>query len=142
MKEEDFVTNFDKLDKEFLESKQKVESLLVENNKLLEKLKQVESDLAANRRWNRSSQALNWLNTHHNRGRKGLGFEKKHTVHPNNRKYVGLPKNIVCFYCGKTRHYRYTCLSRKNAIERDLVHLKQIWVRREDLYIPKTMVPQ
>ena len=96
MKEEAFVTEFTKLKNEFLESKQIVESLLVENNKLLENLKQVESDLAVNRRQNRSSQALNWLNTHHNRGRKGLGFEKKHIVYPKNRKYVGLPENIVC----------------------------------------------
>jgi len=59
MKEEAFVTDFAKLKIELLESKQKGESLLVENNKLLEKLKQVESDLATNRRWNRSSQALN-----------------------------------------------------------------------------------
>jgi len=71
MKEEVFNTNLSKLENEILELKQKVESLLVENNKLLEKLKQVESDLAVNRRWNMSSQALNWLNTHHNRGRKG-----------------------------------------------------------------------
>jgi len=117
MKEEVFVSDFTKLENEFLESKLKVESLLVENNKLLEKLKQVESDLTANRRWNRSSHALNWLNTHHNRGRKGLDFEKKHTIYPNNRKYVGLPENIVCFHHGKIGHYRYTCLSRKNAIK-------------------------
>ena len=57
MKEEVFVSDFTKLENEFLESKLKVESLLVENNKLLEKLKQVESDLTANRRWNRSLQA-------------------------------------------------------------------------------------
>jgi len=46
--------------------KQKVESLVVENKKLLENLKQVESYLVANKHWNRASQALNWLNTHHN----------------------------------------------------------------------------
>jgi len=39
MKEEVLVTEFAKLGKEFLESKQKVESLLVENNNLLAKLK-------------------------------------------------------------------------------------------------------
>ena len=55
MKEEAFVTDFAKLEKEFLESIQKVESLLVENNKLLENLKQVESKLVANGHWNRSS---------------------------------------------------------------------------------------
>ena len=112
MKEEAFVIDFAKLEKEFLKSKQKVESLLVENNKLVDKLKQIESDLAANKCWNRSSQALNWLNTHHSRGRKDLGFEKTHTVYAKYRKYVGLHENIVCFHCGKTGHYRYTCLSR------------------------------
>ena len=55
MKEEAFATDFTKLENESLELKQKVESLLIENSKLVEKLKQAESDLAANRRWNRSS---------------------------------------------------------------------------------------
>ena len=96
MKEEAFATDLTKLENESLELKQKVESLLVENSKLLEKLRQVESDLAANRCWNRSSHALNWLNTHFNRNKKGLGFVTKRTVYPVNRKYVGLPENIVC----------------------------------------------
>ena len=74
MKEEAFVTNLTKLESESLELKQKVESLLVENNKLLEKLKQVELDLAANKRCNCSSQGLTWLNTHHNQYKKGLGL--------------------------------------------------------------------
>jgi len=116
LKEETFVTNLTELEKESLELKQKAKLLLVENNKLHETLKQVETDQATNRRWNDTSQALNWLSNHHNRGRKGLGFKKKHTVYPYNRKYVGLPKNIVCFYCGKTEHVRYTCPSRKHAL--------------------------
>ena len=77
MKEEVFSINFSKLESESSELKQKVESLLDENRKLLEKLKQVESDLIANRCWNRSSQVLNWLNTHYNQGKKGLGFMPK-----------------------------------------------------------------
>jgi len=51
LKEEVFVTDFAKLENESLELKQKVESLLDENNKLIDKLNQVELDLAANRRW-------------------------------------------------------------------------------------------
>ena len=50
MKEEAFATDFTKLEGESLELKQKAESLLVENSKLLEKLKQVETDLTANKR--------------------------------------------------------------------------------------------
>ena len=75
LKEEKFVTNFTKLEKESLDLKQQIESLLVENHSLHEKFKQAEIEQAANKRWYDSSDALNWLNTHHNRGRKGLGFE-------------------------------------------------------------------
>jgi len=74
MKEEAFATDFTKLENESLELKQKVESLLVENRKFLEKLKQVKTDLTANGRRSCSSEALQWLNTHHNRNKKGLGF--------------------------------------------------------------------
>jgi len=52
LKEESFVIDFAKLKKESLELNQKVESLLVENNRLHDKLKQVEADLVAHRRWN------------------------------------------------------------------------------------------
>ena len=39
LKEEAFIADLTRLDNESLQLKQKVESLLVENNKLLEKLK-------------------------------------------------------------------------------------------------------
>jgi len=83
-------TNLSKLENESLELKQKIKSLLDENGKLLEKLKQAETHLTANRGWNSSSQALNWLNTHHNKNKKGPGFVTKRTVYAINRKYVGL----------------------------------------------------
>jgi len=91
---------------------------------LLEKLKQVETDLTANRRWSCSSEALHWLNTHHNQNKKGLGFVAKQTVYPVNKKYVSFPENIICFHCGKTSHYRYSCPLRKYAMERNLIHVK------------------
>jgi len=140
LKEEAFATDFAKLENESLELKQKVESLLDENKKFLDKLKQVELDLTANRQWNRASHALNSLSNHHNQGKKGLGFQPKHTVYPRYRKYVGLPKNIVCFHCSK--HVRYTCPSRTNALERNFHYVKQIWVRKEDLCMFKGMGPK
>jgi len=66
LKEESFVTDLTKLEKESLELKRKIESLLAENQSLHEKLKQIEIDQAANKSWHDSSEALNWLNTHHN----------------------------------------------------------------------------
>jgi len=92
-----FNTNFSKLKNESLELKQEIESLLDENSKLLEKLKQAESDLTTTRRWNSSSRTLNCLNTHHNRTKKRLGFVTKRTVYPVNRKYVGYLKVLSVF---------------------------------------------
>jgi len=142
LKEVTFAAELAKLEKDSLVLKQKAETLLAENKNLVEKLKQVETDFAANRSWNRASQALNWLNTHHNRSKHGLGFVKKKTVYPVQRKYVGLPENIVCFHCGKTGHYRYSCASRKYAIEKNLVYVKQIWVRKDELLMSKGMGPK
>ena len=76
MKEETCSNNLTELEKESLDLKGKVESLLEENKNLLEKLKQMESDLATNKLWNGSSRALEWLNTHHSRNRRGLGDRK------------------------------------------------------------------
>jgi len=116
MREEVLNTNLSKLENESLEPKQKIESLLDENGKLLEKLKEA-TDLTANRCWNCSSEALQWLNTHHNRNNKGIGFVAKRIVYPVNKKYVGLSENIICFHSGITNHYRYTCRLRKYAME-------------------------
>ena len=70
--------------------------------------------------------ALKWLNTHHSRNKKGLGFVTRRTINPVNKKYVGLQENIICFHCGKIGHYRYTYLLRKNAMERSMLYVKQI----------------
>ena len=58
MKEETCSINLSKLEKESLDLRGKVETLLEENKNLLEKIKQMESDLATNKLWNRSLQAL------------------------------------------------------------------------------------
>jgi len=79
---------------------------------------------------------------HHNRGRKGLGIVTKRTIYPVNRKYVGLPENIVRFYCGKIGHYRYACPSRKNAMNKNLVYVKQVWVRKNEIFVSKGMGPR
>jgi len=65
MREKVLNTNLSKLESESLQLKQRIESLVCENNQLIEKLHEAKSDLTKNRRWNSSSEALNWLNTHH-----------------------------------------------------------------------------
>ena len=75
---------------ESLDLKRRLESLVSENNQLLEKVHKAKSDLVQNKRWNRCLEALNWLNTHHSRNRMGLGFVNKRVSKPVDKKYVGL----------------------------------------------------
>ena len=103
------------------------------NNKLLEKLKQVELDLAANKRWSSCSQVLNWPNTHHKQGKKDLGCGM-------NIPFILLIENmwdylkiLFVFIVEKRGHYRHACSSRKYAIERNLIYVKQIWVRKDEI---------
>jgi hypothetical protein len=142
LREETFVTNLAKLEEEVLELKRKIESLLGKNQSLHDQLEQARKEQAENRQWHNSSKALIWLNTHHNHGRKGLGFEKKYTVYPCNRNYVGLPENIVCYHCGKIGHVRYSCLSRKHALERNFGYVRQIWIKKDELAVLKGMGPK
>jgi len=50
VREEVFNTNLSKLESEFLQLKQRIEALVCENNKLLEKLKKADSNLTTNKR--------------------------------------------------------------------------------------------
>ena len=64
-REEVFDTDLSRLKSESLDLKLRLESLVSENNQPIEKAHKVESNLTENRRWNSSSKALDWLNTHH-----------------------------------------------------------------------------
>jgi len=63
----------------------------------------------------------------------GLGFVNRLVIKPVNKKYVGLQENIICFHCGKTKQYCYTCSLRKGAMERNLLYVKQMWIRKDEL---------
>ena len=63
-------------------------------------------------------------------------------TYPVNRKYVGLSENIVCDHCGKKGHYRYTYPSRKYAIKKNSVYVKQIWIRKDEICTSKEMGPK
>ena len=104
-----------------------------ENSLLQEKLQKTESGLIQNRRWNSSLEALNWLNTHHSRNKKGLGFVSRHVTKPISKKYVRLLENIICFHCGESGHHRYAYPIRKKAMERNSIYVKQMWIKKDEL---------
>jgi len=66
----------------------------------------------------------------------------KRIIYPVNRKYVGLPENIVCFHCGKMGHHRYACPLRRYAMDKNFVYVKQIWARKGELSVSKEMGPK
>jgi len=138
MREKMFNTNLTRLESKSLHLKLRIESFVSENNQLLEKVHKAESDLSENKRWNNSSEALNWLDTHHSQNKTRLGFVNRR-VKPVNKIYVGLQENIICFHCGRTGHYRYTCPLRKSIMQRNLLYVKQIWIRKGDTFTSKKM---
>lgn len=124
-----------RLENENLDLKSQLENSQCKVKDLGNKLSKTISELAENRKWNSSSMALDWLNSHHNRSKKGLGFVKKQTVWPNSRKYVSLLENILCYHCNNTehyRHYRHTCL-REIKLLNEMSHLKVLWVRKAEI---------
>jgi len=62
MREKEFNYELSKMESESLDLIRRLESLVSENNQLIEKVHRAEFDLVQNMRWNRSSKALNWLN--------------------------------------------------------------------------------
>ena len=66
----------------------------------------------------------------------------KRSVYLVNRKYVGLPENIVCFHCRKMGHYWYACPSKMYVMNKNLVYVKQVWVRKDELSLSKGMGPK
>jgi len=91
-REKVFSTDLLRLEGESVDLKLRLESLVSENNQLLEKAYKVKSDLAQNRRWNSFYQALNWLITHHSQNKKGLGFVNRHVMKPVNTNMLDFKK--------------------------------------------------
>ena len=125
IKESEYLAKIEEVRKESHDMHVRLEKILEENNQLREKLKEVETKLPANRRWNSSSEALTWLNTDHSRNKQGLGSVRTHVSRPVSKKYVGLQGDVICFHCGKTGHFRSACPIRTVAIERNFSYVKK-----------------
>ena len=65
-KEEELNTKIRELESESSKIRHNLESQINDNKEHREQVQRAETDLAENKRWNSSSEVLNWLNTHHN----------------------------------------------------------------------------
>ena len=45
------------------------------------------------------------------------------------KKYVDLPSNKICSFCGKTGHYENGCNKKELAQKKNI---KQVWVKKND----------
>lgn len=65
-----------------------------------------------------------------NKGKNGLGFN--HKKHLKKKKYVDLPSNKVCSYCGNSGHLVDGCYSRRNKLDKNSVYVKKVWKEKND----------
>jgi len=69
-----------------------------------------------------------WIENAQTKRTEGLGYV--HTKHKGKqKKYVDLPRNKVCFFCGKTGHYDKTCNKKELA---QIKNAKQFWIKKDD----------
>ncbi|XP_070020007.1 uncharacterized protein [Nicotiana sylvestris] len=73
---------------------------------LKEDLVKVKHELDRTCKWNKSSDALSWLQEHHNSNKRGLGYGTPAPKCDPKSKYITLPENKICTHCGKTGHYK------------------------------------
>jgi len=97
--------------------KQKAEIVMSQNKKLTQKISEIKENVDQNRLKEQSPKVFPWV--HNKNLKKGLGFKDRKVVKPVDKKYVGMAENIICFYCGKTGHIRFSCSMRKNEITRN-----------------------
>ncbi|MCD9638657.1 hypothetical protein HAX54_022779 [Datura stramonium] len=114
------ISNYDQCfhEAEITSLKKKLCKEKMKNSELQVTLNQENYDIALMKKWNKSSEALNWLNEHYNRSRTGLGYKNKPVKWDQERKYVGLAEYKLCSHCGHTGHVRYECLARIKDLEK------------------------
>ncbi|XP_070014366.1 uncharacterized protein [Nicotiana sylvestris] len=73
---------------------------------LEEDLSKVKHELDRTCKWNRSSDALSWLQEHHSSNKRGLGFGNPSPKWDPKSKYLTLSENKICTHCDNTGHYK------------------------------------
>ncbi|XP_070003127.1 uncharacterized protein [Nicotiana sylvestris] len=79
-----------------------------------EDLSKIKHELDITCKWNRSSDALSWLQEHHSSNKRELGYGTPAPKWDPKSKYITLLENKICTHCGKIGHYKkneLTCLS-------------------------------
>ncbi|XP_070053338.1 spindle pole body component 110-like [Nicotiana tomentosiformis] len=93
---------------------------------LKEDLTKVKHELDRTCKWNRSSNALSWLQEHHSSNRKGLIFGNFASEWDHKNKYLTLHENKICTHCGNTGHYKSDCTAKEKEARTTSFHLRTL----------------
>ena len=85
------------------------------NRVLSQKVEKSKFELTRLTKWNKSSEAMNWVLENQNKGKQGLGFKKPLPPYNPKSKYVALPCNMLCTFCGETGHVKQKCINVSKA---------------------------
>lgn len=86
---------------------------------LTEDLGKVKHELDKTCKWNRSSDALSWLQEHHSSNRRGIGFGNLPPKWDPKSKYLTLPNNKICTHGGNTGYYKSECTAKEKASQKN-----------------------
>ena len=108
--------------KEFEELKRNLEELKLEKAK-------IEKELETRKNRDISQYSVpKWIEEAQVKRTEGLGYV--HAKHKGKKKkYVDLPSNKVCTFCGKTGHYVDNCIRKQAAYKKNI---KQIWIKKSE----------
>ncbi|XP_070002227.1 structural maintenance of chromosomes protein 3-like [Nicotiana sylvestris] len=99
-------------------------SLCVETKKnkhLQTELERVKNDLEKSLKWTWSSEAITTMYANNSGNRQGIGFQREKTPYNSHSKYVTVPDNWLCTYCGNNGHFKENCQSRVQSIQKNKV---------------------
>ncbi|XP_070013943.1 uncharacterized protein [Nicotiana sylvestris] len=76
-------------------------------------------------KWNKTSDALSWLQEHRSSNKKGLGYGTQAPKWDSRSKYLTLPENKICTHCGKASHYKNECNAKEKASQKNKVFVQE-----------------
>ncbi|XP_070028917.1 uncharacterized protein [Nicotiana sylvestris] len=108
-----------------VEEEQAVMALGESDDEQEEDLGKVKHEIDRTCKWNKASDALSWLQEHHRRNKRGLGYGTQALKWDPKSKYLTLTENKICTHCGKIDHYKNECNAKEKASQKNKVFVQE-----------------
>jgi len=104
-----------------------IENLNKEKNILKEQVCNLKKELVVARNRGKIMKVPKWIEKPQTKRKEGLGFEN-YKKRNKTKKYVDLPSDKFCMYCGKVGHYINQCQLKSEMIGKNVTVSKKKWV--------------